>query len=425
MDYEVKAESKLAGNDEVQAKNGLLYVMPQSLSSSLNKTFIRQQAQRSSYSPGETMVFDLNTGSRYIDPAKCMLMMDVSTDGIAQVTDTNYTPYNDELGAIALIEELHIHAKSGVELDRIQECNQYVHSKCKLKEGRLFWRQYASMWGGGTLDDGGGVPILGQNGSTANRVAIPMHLISGLFNPTVKGMKCPPGLLSGARVEITLEEFGRAFSAAAGTGNATTYTITNPIIVMMSHELTDNSQAVLNDESVDNGLEYTYTRVFTAVEPSTSNTLNIQVKKAVSMGMRAFATSVETANLTDQAQLSFSDGLVYSRYQYRVGSNFYPQQRIDTQTEGFYTTLDIYNKNETGGWFPSTMSYDNYLGNTIMGASFETDSGLNLTGVPINNSATLALEATVVAGGTSYTHFVFLEYVAVARSFLTNVEVKI
>ena len=109
----------------------------------------------------------------------------------------------------------------------------------------------------------GVAPKNAQCGSVGTRVAIPLKVISGLFEPTVKGMKMPPGLISGARVEITLEKFARAFgplvkpSGDTTSTSATTYSVNNPIIICLAHELSDNSQMVLNEESVENGLEYT------------------------------------------------------------------------------------------------------------------------------------------------------------------------
>jgi hypothetical protein len=436
MDFEVKKEATLAENPEVQQKNGLLYVMPQSLSSTVNKTNIRQQAQRSSYDAGQTMVFDMNTGSRFVDPENCMLMFDVTTvGGDNWVLDTNFTPFKSQIGGLALIEEVHIHAKSGVELDRIQECNQYAYTRSTLRENSDYQQFYSTQWGGGGLVNA--QPRLAQcSPDVANRLVIPMKLISGLFDPTVKGMKMPPGLLSGARIEITLESFLRAFGAQVGpTVLSTSYTITNPVIVCQTHELSDNSQAVLNDESADNGLEYTYTRVFTSKEPTANTTINHQIKKAVSQATRAFAVAIDsdeeeklTSTQAFSSNIPFTDNS--SSWQWRIGSNYYPQQRVDTLSEGYWTTNGIYSKNVDSGWFSNSLSYDEYaavtgqIGNTIFGGSFETDSRLNVSGVPINNSATLTLEATTAAA-TTYTWYVFLEYIAVARSFLTNVEVKI
>lgn len=431
MDFEVKTEAELAANEEVQAKNGLLYVMPQSLSSSTNKTFIRQQAQRASYPAGETITFDMNTGSRYIDPENCMLMFNVETDGDAQ-TAANYIPFKGDVGAVSLMKHLTIHAKSGVELERLQECNQYSYTRAKLLENSDYWDKWSALWGAGLKADGTN-KAQAKCGSTPLKVAIPMNVISGLFRPTVKGMKMPPGLISGARIEITTEAFVRAFGDDVGThDNSTTYTITNPIIVCLAHELGDNSQRILNEVSVDNGLEYTYTRAFTTVEPTASTSPNIQIKKAVSQGLRAFAVPVLSTSVNDRTVTdSFTSPLAYTRYQFRIGSQFYPQQQIDSSQEGYWTTMNVYNKSPMSSWYSSSLSFDEYsttdgnVGpNLIQGASFESDQRLNLAGVPINNSSTLTLESTV-PGGTEHSWFIFLEYVCVSRSFLTNVEVKI
>ena len=427
MDFEVKNESEIAASPEVQQKNGLLYVMPQTLSSSVNKTFIRQQAQRSSYSPGQTMVFDLNTGSRYIDPENCALMFDLVLDGTAVTANTTYSTFSSNAGAIAVINEIRIHAKSGVELDRIQECNQYAFTKSQLKENADYHAKYASLWGGGPISvDKDSRDERGQIGATVKKFLIPMKLISGLFNPSVKGMKMPPGLLSGARIEIVLEQFGRAIGPPKGAPTApTTYTITDPMIICMSHELSDSSQSTLNEVSVENGLEYTFNRVFTTVEPSASGSINIQVKKAVSQGLRAFDIPIDSAKYNALAEQSFSGALAYTNYQFRIGSNFYPQQKVDSDVEGYYTTQNIYDKHSTAGWYSNGLSATEYVdAQRAMGAGFETDSRLLLSGTPINNSSTLTLEATVTAG-TEHRHYVFLEYVAVARSYLTNVELKI
>lgn len=427
MDYEVKTEGEMAANPEIQSKNGLLYVLPQSLSSSVNKTFIRQQSQRQSYKPGETIVFDMNTGNRYIDPENTMLMLTVETDETkANAFDPTgvYTPLKKDIGGLALINQVQIHAKSGVELDRIQECNQYAFTRAKLRENSDYWNKWASMWGGGNYTTAAGTPRLAKCGAVGTRIGIPMKLISGLFDPVVSGMKMPPALCSGSRIEITLEKFGRAFNPAVGSHDATTYTVSNPVITTLAHELSDNSEMVLNEESVENGLEYTYNRVFTDKQPLTSGTVNIQVKKAVSQGLRAFSVPLVTTDLTLQSTVAaYTSPVGFNSYQYRIGSQYYPQQKVDSPVEGFWTTMNLYNKSPQSSWFSSSLSFDEYLTTTVMGAGFETDQRLNLTGVPINNSATLALEAEVNPG--AYTWMTFFEYVAVARCFLTNVEVKI
>jgi hypothetical protein len=449
-DYEVSTEGKLAANAEVQSKQGLLYIMPSSLSSSTNSTFIRQQAQRNSYTPGQTMVFDMNTGSRYIDPCNSALHFDFNVVGTGGTADV-FRTFSNNAGAVALIEEIRIHSKSGTELERCQEVNQYVFSRSMLKQDSDYFKKYSSLWGGydplilGTERDAMAEPTnTGSARFPANarlwgetmadkHYVIPMAVISGLFDPTVTGMKLAPGGLSGARIEIVLEETARAIGPGINvvpdveSAPITSYTVTNPFIECLSHELTDNTQRVLNQESVANGLEYTFNRLYTTVETSSQTNINIQIKKAVSQGLKAFCIPILATDATGADSESFSSSRTYLNYNYRVGSRFHPQQKVDTPEEGYYITQNIYNKHKTAGWYSNNMTVDNYKDlQPIMGASLETDAALNLAGVPINNSNTLELAATVVnAGGDAVNYYVFFEYVAVMRSYLTNSLLKI
>ena len=459
MDFEVSTEGKLAANAEVQSKQGLLYVMPSSLSSSTNSTFIRQQSQRQTYLPGQTIVFDMNTGSRYIDPANSALQFDFDVSGTDDVDgETQFRTFSNNAGAVALIQELRIHSKSGTELERGQEVNQYVFTRAMLKQDSDYFKKYSSLWGGYdplilgperavlAVDPANttGTPYfppnarlwtgVDDNAMPTKHYVIPMAVISGLFDPTVSGMKLAPGALSGARIEIVLEDTFRAIGPGINSANVeavngvpiTSYTVSNPFIECLSHELTDNSQRVLNQESVSNGLEYTFNRLYTTVETSSQRNINIQVKKAVSQGLKAFCIPILANDAVGQNAESFSSSLGYINYNFRVGSRFHPQQKVDTVEEGYYVTQNIYNKHKTAGWYSNNMTVDDYKAlQPVMGASLETDQALNLSGVPINNSNTLEFTAFVPEPGAAVNYYVFFEYVAVARSYLTNTLLKI
>ena len=417
MDFEVKSQSEVAQSQEIQFKNGVMYQMPQSLSTTSNATFVKNYSQRQAYNPGQTIVFDLNTGSSYIDPENSCLLLDIQCENAD-------TPFTSSAGAIALLNEVRVFAKNGVELDRIQDCNQYMHTKLKYEGSTDFISKYSTLWGQG---DDADVPT----GTTAT-FCIPMKFVSSVFNPVVKGMKIPASLLSGARIEIVLESSARALGNTGTTSQE--YLVSNPVILMKHHELNDQTQKILNEESANNGLEYTYTRVFSTREANVSTTsLNIQVKKAVSQSLRAFTVPVLTASVAngDADSLSTDGAKVYSQYQYRIGSQFYPQQKVVSQKEGYFVSLDAMgdrnrNSYQTSGNV-SYAEYDNSTGTgafNVMAAGFETNQLLNLSGVPINNSNTLELQATVDGGGNT-DYFTFMEYVCVARAFLTNVSVKL
>jgi hypothetical protein len=409
----------MGANDEVLLLNGLKYEMPQSLSTVLNRTMIKNYANRNEFKSGETIIFDLNTGSRYISPEECALKFTVELKGSG-------TGALSSAGIACLIRELRIFSKSGTELDRVQDLNQYVYHKQQYEESSDSLLKYGELYGGlgATLDAG---EVL--NVGTPDDFLIPMNKISGLFKPTVAGMMLPPGIIGGARIELVLETVGRAIADPSST--VTDFVITNPELHLMSSELSSNTQRILNEEASTNGLEYTYTRVFSASQTTDSTSINIQCKKAVSQALRVFCAPKLNANVDNIAVNSFSSSIAGDsnivNYYYRVGSNFHPQQRVNSNKEAMWVTQGAYAKHEKRGWYSSGLGFTDYLTYfNGVGVGLETHTRINLAGVPLSNSQVLELQASVIpAGGQSVKYYIFLEYVCVARGFLTNCTVKI
>ena len=72
------AQASGTANSGVLQLNGLRYKMPAPLSTTLLRTHKRQFAHNSSYSPGQTMTWDLNTSGQ-IDPESSYLKLDVTS----------------------------------------------------------------------------------------------------------------------------------------------------------------------------------------------------------------------------------------------------------------------------------------------------------------------------------------------------------
>ena len=412
-------KERVTGTQLVLHKNGLVYRLPQSLSTSVNRTFIKNYAQSQEYKESRTVVFDLNTGSRYIDPERCALIFTVDVD-FAGSLDATLGWGSEGQTAAALIKHLLIKAKNGVELDRVDEVNLYSFVRRKFEgsnEEVLFIDSNA-----GSQQTANEVQFNAAANAPKTYV-IPLHHLSGLFRPTVKGMKMPASLLSGARVELTLEKVGRAFTRQAGTVNVgTTYTISDPQIIMMSHELNDMTQRTLNEVSATDGLEYTYPRTFVNLSTSSTNRTNIQVKKAVSQATRVWAISCEDADKENIQAPSFDSSQVigFDKYQYRVGALFYPQQKVESLPEAQYVSQDAFGSKK------SVIGVEDYATtDRVLAASLELDAALNLSGIPINNSSTLEVTLEYTGVSSAHTHYVSMDYIAVSRSFLTNVSVKV
>jgi hypothetical protein len=422
----MSSESKSGANASVLALNGLRYVMPQTLSTSVLRTHKKQYSQRQAYASGETIVFDINS-TGFIDPEMSYLRMTISATGAAGA----FAGFGAYGSAMNVIRDVRIQSKNGTELDRIQSANEYSIFRTNYNIDKQELVANTPMTGFGTA---AGVPA-GTNSviDTGNTFLIPLAWVSGLFRPHVKGQKIPPHLLSGARIELQLESFSRALvSAATGGANiqATGYTITNPQIVLMEHTLNDNSLKVLTEESANNGLEYVYDRVFTTVESTSNQNLSLQVRKAVSQATSVFCAVHPTANQTLIAQdsfLSVNNSALghFKSFSYRLGSNYFPHQVVDENKEA-YSISRMSMKNDSHGAV-STVTYDNWNDTLLqVGVQLKTDSDISSSGLAVNNSATVEIQYDAgVALALGRTYYIFMVYTALARSFLSQTSVKI
>jgi hypothetical protein len=430
MSFDEDRDDPLDQNDSaLMAMNGLKYAMPQPLSVAVNRTFKRQYSQRQDYAPGQTMVFDINSGSDYIDPSSCNLNFDVTFKTTTTPTAGDVIGFGTGAGAASLIEEIRIISKNGTEIDRTQNANvlakimaDYVYSA----DGQVMlenagYNQTATAGGSGVF--------------TAVKYTIPMSLISGFFRPTVKGMKIPAGLASGLRIELVLASAARALeltpaTSASGVG----YDVTDPVMLFSSVSLNDPTQSVLMTESAKSGLEYTYPSYFdTPVGLGTGLQINEQVKKAVSQATRVFATVYNTSGgaavgneLYDGFQSIPSSQ--FANYQYRVGSSYYPQQTVDSVSEAIYVTNATFDKMRDDRVNPNSVTLSEYTtgGKFLIGHPLETDDRLNLSGIPLNNSNVLELRATLgSAGGADRELLIFTEFISVSKTRINSTDLKI
>lgn len=391
-------------NAMVLQTNGLRYVMPKPLSTSLVRTFKKQYSQRQTYGPAETIVFDLNVSGQ-VDPEVSYLTFKLSSDQAFAFAD----------GSVGnIIREIRIQSKNGVELDRIQNFNAWNYIRIN------------------TMEDGDELAFKGllTGHQIANFVAsgaqfvLPCSHLSGLFRPHVKGQKIPSHMLSGARIEITLENINRAL---IGNGN-TTYTVEKPTFNLMEHTLNDNTLKVLTEESANNGLEYVYDRVFTSIETTNNNTLHTQIKKAVSQATCVVTTvhlaSAQSQQNADSFATTAPAGGVFEKYQYRIASNYFPQLAVDNLAEAYMVSQSAFNPERVKGW-NSNNGVANYNTDQFhVSVPLKSDHEISSSGLAINNSATLALEYES-SDAQNKIYYTFLVYTALARCFLNQVTVKI
>lgn len=264
------------------------------------------------------------------------------------------------------------------------------------------------------------------------------------------------------------------------------YTIKRPQLSLCSVQLTDAIQRVLNEVSSVNGLEIVYADWDRTSQPfvsiGDSNPLYMEIRKSASRALSVCARVVETSpnpHLYDSyASCRYS---FWNDYQLQLGSLYYPQQRVEDSNadaeirhdnvlalaynhflesgdryhpkapptacslrgpvdklrsleyhpigqNGEHGTSDYLAPRSTFGKWGSYVN-----GATTIAATLERSSAFDLSGVPTNNSRTLAVRGNVgfalpdnaqLRANFRAQNVAFLKYVRCARAFLLNIEVE-
>lgn len=154
--------------------------------------------------------------------------------------------------------------------------------------------------------------------------------------------------------------------------------------------------------------------------------VNAESRKAVSRALsciyRERNPSVGATSNADLFSLTLGD-IVPTSVQFRVGNLYFPLQPI--QGAGALTSFELANQFSSvfpDGYIDQT-SYDTL--SPCFGTSLERDSGtLDLSGIPLSNSRTLAIQAQFSDSSLKNYSF-YLQHVALCRVFLNNVSVEV
>lgn len=422
--------------------NGLLFQLPQSLSTTNVRNVRTQYADRTSYSEGEQIRFIWNTGSAYIDPANAMISLDLKVSNVFGVDEAARTfDFGSGAGAASIFSEILIQAKNGKELDRVTHVD-------KLAAIKMNWLM--STEGKGMLQAAGyekKFPFGGGNGLLPDvilNVSIPLCMLSGFFRPIVKGTKIPSNLAAGLFIQLTLKNSANIFSydppVAAGENitnfmKAPTFVVQNPVIFLQSSLLNDPTQATLMTTSAESGLEYVYTSTYTDSDRTQATTLNQISKKAVSQCLRTFMSAYEVVpgdaglNIESVGTDSFRTVPIseFEKWQWRLGSSYFPQNPVTKESVSYFLTSHAFDKTRELYSNPSGLDFNRYaLTAATIATPISSESRLLLSGAPINNSNVLELQLTTKNLAARQRLFVvWMEYVSVAKCFLNYTDLKI
>jgi hypothetical protein len=408
--------SQQSGSSDLLVNN-LIYKQPAALSLAVNRTYKKMFFQRSAYTGDKstTMICDWNTGTSYVNCDNSYLSFKVA------LTGTTPTASFGSGSAMNVINEVRIQSRSGTELERLQNANLWS------KFDSLYSKPRGNLETLGTIQGFGATltPYIdGANlDATFKRFVLPLYAVSPFFRPMKKQL-LPPQLSSGLHFEFVLEDFRTALMGLTGT--TTGYNIEGLYFNLDCVDMTDDVQRTINMESAQDGLEYTYERIFTSISQLPSNQLSIsqQVRKAVSQA--CFATTL-TISQADRINIA-KDPLCcvpfnYTNFQYRLGALYFPNQEVQDAADGieaYMIAQETYDKLKHP-YSEGSMNLAGFkLKHGVLSASFEKDTNLNVSGLPINNSRVLELNATYDAVVEPLEVITFLQYCVVARTYIDN-----
>jgi hypothetical protein len=325
-------------------------------------------------------------------------------------------------------------------------------------------------------------------GVISNSIQFTERVTDGIFGAP-NGFPCGPILVSQIEAAKYEAQPGASIYSSLLTlpdAAVTEYTIKRPHLMLCSVQLTDAIQRVLNEFSSVNGLEIVYSDYDMTTQPFTSfgesNPVYLEIRKSASRALSVMARVVESSpkpykyDSFASCQYSF-----WNDYQFQLGSLYFPNQKIEDNNSdadirrdnvkclAYNLLLDTANRyapkaaptaislrgklgdvrsvqyhpvGQHGEHGPSTYlaprsrfgKWGSYVnGGTTIGTTLERSSAFDLSGVPTNNSRTLAVRGNVgfalpndatLRANFRATLCAVLQYVRVARVFLLNVEVE-
>lgn len=419
--------------------NNLIYSMPKSLSLATQRTYVRMFPQERSMevNKNNTMVTIFNTGNNYINAANSFLKFKLSnTYTVAGAHQTTFGSGS----AINIFNNFTARSKSGTELARSLEANQWARNNILYTHSKAWMDTIGSSFACNQVDDAGAptaASLLRLTNVLDSYYTIPLVELDPFFS-THKNLLLPPQLASGLTLELGFENPSRACVVNADAINV--MTISEIEWVLDAVNLSDDTQRVLNLESSQTGLEVSYRRVFKAANnaPAGSTSFTLQMMRAVAQAESCFVHITNPANDMSPLVDSFASvPYTINSSQFRLGSLYMPQQ----PTKDYIVTANALSGQEN--YLMALQSFDKLrhpfqeasvtlaqyeLNKGILGVSFEKNQDLSVSGLSINNSRVLELLlnfGVAVAPVGGYTVSMFLTYCSVSKCFIDNTAVAI
>jgi len=398
MDTNAEANDRLV--ESLLAVNQLQFTLPPQLGIATSRKHVVMFPQQASYTGASTVIIDSQTGSTYVDPFNSYFVFKV-----ALTTNANVA-WSWGSGSVAnLIDRIIVRSRSGKELSRVESFPLWAKFSQLYSNGRD-WNQTISRAQG--FADYTVLPTNSTYGDSYASVAthtfiLPLHVIP-CFKP-LNGKLLPPQLMEGLRLEITLNNPLNTVTSYNATPISSVSSVITPELHYDCFTIADQFARKIIDMSARSGLKLLYEEAFHTLVVSATSTINFDIKKACSKGLRLMLIPRDN----DYVNVANTDPVESARYsfltqQINIGSEYIPNQKlttgVDSKTfmESYYQTMFAHNALNGS----TSISPAQYLGtddrssyNSAMSCFTLNKSNVTgLNGFVINNSRALVVNLT-------------------------------
>ena len=406
----------------IYKENKMTYDIPESLTLVKKRTQIIAPFDEEIFENvrgGEVLRCSWNTGEYMVATKTSFLVVTIS------VKEINESPYNFGTGGVmSIFRDIIIRSKSGVELCRMNDPKLWNKLKFRFDTEADRVKSVGEIMGfvEDVANDSVGVAYETPSPTAIQKYkfAIPLDFLSPMFTAVDGSQFLPSQIAEGLTFEFYPADKDNIFKTL------------QPVLEYNIHEikfrldgviLNDRSLMELNNKCHKKGLEWTCAGVYKQDIKNTPGDSDVQnqINYSVSQALKA-DTIYQLSNRTD-SQANDKSAFLYTprEFQYRSGSDYFPQSRIrddgpklsETYVQSFYThplmKLSL-------GEFSSN--------NVIYSANLNLDDNLDLSGIIVNNSKTLEY-LSVGKPGFEFSVDVstLLHYVKVIKIVGTNVSV--
>lgn len=423
--------------DSLLAVNQLSYQMPPSLGLATSTRHRMEFAQMNSYTVGSnggasTVVFDLQSGSSFIDPAVSYFVFNISH--VANPVSAVAMGFGS--GSIAnIIQTVTVRSRTGRELCRVENFNLITKYNDLIQNNNdrlttIMKAQGYTPVGTGT-DYGQAVPSAGKT------FILPMATIP-CFAP-INGKLLPPQLCEGMRIEFRLESSSVAFCPQQRAGVAPanfTYTLTRPYAHYCCYDLADAFQRQIAMVAAKSGLRLLHKEYFHTITATTGNQINYDIKKAASKALNCIVIERLVANTTSaNADCFASVQNDILTYQGQIGSLYYPNAPLtisDVSENGNYESYyySMYAASALSRAFNPSISLEQWTGvadrslynNNFIMFNLNSSNVSDLVGMTLNNSRAFLVNITTQTAGIDRFDS-YLQHLRATTVFTSNVTV--